>query len=867
MRNRFTLQTSKLLTLFMAIKGLKRAVICALSVFLAADQNAMAAESPVVPTADDYNQWRQALGKPAATDPATFKILPGFKVELLHSATREEGSWVSLTFDAKGRLLIGREGAGLLRSAVPATHMSRAKPIAFERVNRELKECRGLLWAFDSLYANANNSKAFYRLRDTNGDDQFDDVQLLRATPGEVGHGRNAMVLGPDNFIYLIHGNDTHLPTDFQIGNSPFRNYGEDQLLPCAWNSTLFNAGTKAPAGHVIRTDAEGRRWELIAGGFRNPYGIDFHPDGEMFTYDADMEWDIGAPWYRPTRVNHIVSGADYGWRQGTDKWPAYFPDSVPSNGDIGPGSPTAVRFGTRSHFPEKYRRAFFICDWAYGRILAVHLKAQGASYIGEPEIFLKGRPLNVTDLVFGSDGAMYFITGGRGTQTGLYKVTATASERMEMTAAEKRQEREAARARALRRQLESWHGRVDAKAVAASWKYLDAEDHWIRQAARIALEHQPVQQWRQRALKEKRTTAALTALLALARVGPADSQEQLLRRLFEFQFESLSEIQQLHFLRAAELSFIRMGRPSMELQTLARTSLEKIFPRESTPVNQELAKLLVYLASDVVPQRVLAMLDRAATQEEKLHYLFLLRLARHGWTSEWREKYFRWLDRADGFQGGHYIGTFIRNIKSDALAAAPSEDRADLQALWKSAERPSAVNATAPRAMVREWQMVDLESALGNVSKGRDLIRGKQLFQTAQCAACHKFQGEGGNMGPDLSEVAARFDRRTLLESILAPSVVIDDKYRNTVLQLKDGEVIEGRIVQESADSVHVAANPLAPNDVRPIELSKIAVRQPSMVSPMPAGLLNHFTREEILDLLAFLESSIAPPRATSGN
>ena len=83
-----------------------------------------------------------------------------------------------------------------------------------------------------------------------------------------------------------------------------------------------------------------------------------------------------------------------------------YFPDSLPSNLDIGLGSPTAIAFGTNSHFPEAYRNALFILDWAYGKIFAVHLTPDGASYRGRFEEFVTGRPLNVTGADFGPDGA-----------------------------------------------------------------------------------------------------------------------------------------------------------------------------------------------------------------------------------------------------------------------------------------------------------------------------------------------------------------------------------------------------------------------------------------------------------------------------
>jgi hypothetical protein len=85
-----------------------------------------------------------------------------------------------------------------------------------------------------------------------------------------------------------------------------------------------------APAGWICRTDPDGKNWEVVATGFRNAYDIAFAPDGELFTFDSDMEWDIGAPWWRPIRICHVVSGAEFGWRNGSAKWPTYYPDSVP---------------------------------------------------------------------------------------------------------------------------------------------------------------------------------------------------------------------------------------------------------------------------------------------------------------------------------------------------------------------------------------------------------------------------------------------------------------------------------------------------------------------------------------------------------
>ena len=141
---------------------------------------------------DDYNQWKQALGVTAATAPAAIARPPGFVVELLRTSQAEEGSWISCTFDPQGRLLVSREKTGILRmKLVPIADgepdRSSATPgkggprdgegvASVEVVENTLLECRGLLWAYDALYANANNSKGLYRLRDTNGDGTFDEI-------------------------------------------------------------------------------------------------------------------------------------------------------------------------------------------------------------------------------------------------------------------------------------------------------------------------------------------------------------------------------------------------------------------------------------------------------------------------------------------------------------------------------------------------------------------------------------------------------------------------------------------------------------------------------------------------------------------
>lgn len=786
---------------------------------------------------DDYNQWKQALGTNAATRAEHITALPGFNVELIRSAQRDEGSWVAMTFDPKGRLVIAREDRGLLRLTLSS---NRTSVVRVETINTNLLECRGLLFAHGALYANANNSKALVRLRDSDGDDQFDELTVLRHTPGGVGHGRNQLALGPDGFIYSIHGDDVGLPTNGVSANSPLRHYAEDRLLPCAWDKHLFNASAAMPYGHLIRTDRDGKEWELVAGGLRNPFGLDFNAAGDAFTFDADMEWDVGLSWYHPTRVLHLVPGGDYGWRRGTGVLPVWAPDSLPSAVDIGVSSPTAIKFGTRSHWPEPWRSALFIQDWAYGKIIAVHLEKRGASYGGRSEVFLQGKPLNVTGLEFGPDGAMYFTTGGRRTQSGLYRVAIAAPRQSAAVPIEK--------SAALSR----------GAATTDVWTRLNDADHWVRYAARVELEMSPVNDWSERALTEKNPFAALTALLALSRAGDAALQPRIISRLNHFAGPGLNAEQQLLAMRALSVCFIRMGAPDAETARRVRQGWEPLYPSSrDARVNQMLCELLVYLHSPRVVARTVPLLARAATQEEKFHYLFTLRLVTNGWTLDERKTYFEWLGRARReFIGANMLPTALNYIRADAEATLTPDERAALKDTLASIDAAPIPTTTVARAFVKEWTMNDFAAGFAAVGRGRDAARGQKLFNETGCALCHRLGREGGFVGPELTSVAARFDRRALLESILEPSKVIAEVYRSVTVTTRAGAIHDGRIVGEDARSILLAINPVDPDQRRRINKAEIAAQKVSEISPMPAGLLDTLTREEILDLLAWIES-----------
>jgi putative heme-binding domain-containing protein len=807
------------------------------------------------PWGDVFAAAGPAAGQ-AAPPPVT--ALEGFKVEVLYTVPKEQGSWVCMTFDPKGRLIVSpQDGNVLYRLAFPA---GGGEP-QVEKIQAKVGSAQGLLHAFGSLYVTGNGPQgtAFYRLKETG--DSFEDAVCLKKWPGGMGeHGPHAILLGPDRKLYCVIGNHVKVPPGLSE-RSPHRNYQEDLLLPRLWDPNGHAVGCLAPGGYFLRTDPEGKEWEMWCGGFRNQYDAAFSPEGELFTYDSDMEWDIGTPWYRPTRVYHLVQGGEYGWRSASGKWPAWYPDNLPMVLDVGLGSPTGLVFGTGAKFPPKYRRALYALDWAYGKIYAVHLKASGASYEGRPEVFVQGKPLNVADVEIGPDGAMYFVCGGRGTQSRLYRVTYTGPEVKDEGPGE---DPRAAELRALRRRLEAFHGRKDPDAVKVAWPYLNHADRWVRFAARIAIEHQDVELWKHKALNETLPAASLEALLALSRCGGKELLPRVLESLGRLgvPWDKIGEDEKVALYRVYQVAFCRMGPPDEAWRKMLIERFDKLYPAPREIENRELCQLLVYLGAPTAVPKTLALLARAESQQEQLHYAFHLRNVKQGWTVGERRAYFEWINRAlKTLTGGHSFLGFIRNIRTEVLAALSEAERKELDAIIAAGYLPPKTNR-APAPVVQKWTMDDLLPELDQVSSGRSFNRGRDAFARAQCLACHRFGAEGGSVGPDLTAVASRFSRKDLLESIVLSSKVISDQYNNTLFQKADGDVLVGRVVKEDAEKVYLRTDPLD-DKITEVRKKDIRASKPSPVSPMPDGLLDTLRKPEIWDLLAYLESGGNPNHA----
>ena len=758
-------------------------------------------------TFDAYNSWQ--LAKPGAqnqaTDPATLTLPPGFKAELIRSAQPGEDSWVSMAFDPQGRITLGKEKKGLLRLTLSGSGDQKV-----EVIDDELLECRGLLYAHGSLFANANNSKTLFRLTDADGDGVFEKRQPLVKTEGGVGHGRNHIKLGPDGDIYVAHGNNVLLPKNLDP-DSPLKNYANDQLIPNPWDGSMFDGNVELPAGHILRVKPDGSKVTLLAGGLRNPLDIAFNHEGDLFTFDADMERDVGTPWYMPTRVLQIVPGADFGWRRGTGRFPAWYADTLPSVIDIGLSSPTGIYFGYAAEFPQEYQDALYLLDWSYGRIIAVHFGPTVTQ-----ESFVAGRPLNVTDGCIGPDGAMWFTTGGRGTQSGLYRVSF----------AGKRYPTQPATS-------------VETPVNAAMSKH----------AARMRLESQPVGEWRMPALHSN----DMNALLALARVGESSDLPAMLEAVMK-----AAPAPTLEALRVVAVAISRHGAPDSAKKD--RLMDWAAYPADETFLNRELCRLLVYLKSPTVIAKTMPLLQAATTSEDLLYYPFMLRYLKDGWTLEQRRVAFEALNKGEKMNGASTFFKAISDTRSELAAALKPEEALKLAAVIQPA-KPAVLSAHAlPGHTFKNWTLEDLAPLLVKMdAKTRNRDSARDALIRAQCVFCHKVSNDptlpAGVFGPDLVQVSARFNRRDLLDHILNPSKFIDEKFRYVTVKTSDGKTIIGSLESEDDERVVLRPNPLTP-DKSEIAKAMIKERSVSEISPMPPGLLNALKAEQILDLLAWFET-----------
>jgi len=418
-----------------------------------------------------------------------FQIQKGFNVQRVFNDD-QVGSVIAMAFNEFGHIIASQENGPLyLLHDRDGDGLAESVRVYCD----EVKSCQGILPLNGEVFVTGMgpDGMGLYRLSDHDRNGSLESVVKIVSFKGQPGeHGPHGISLGPDGMIYIIVGN--HMQATGNVGpGETLVDYYEGDLVPRYEDPGGHARGIKAPGGTVIRTTIDGKIVEKVAGGLRNAYDLVVHPDGGIFVHDSDMESDMDTVWYRPTGVYDISEAGEYGWRSGWAQWPEYYPDRLPMMIDTGRGSPTGGVSYEHFRFPVRYHNAMFLADWSEGRILAVRVKPRGGGYVADSEVFVKGQPLNITDLDVAPDGSLYFSTGGRGTAGGIYRIEWTG------TTPEKMSNLGTGVARAIRQpQINSAWGRQE---VAAIKKELG--EQWGELVAGVAFSNENPSHYRTRAL------------------------------------------------------------------------------------------------------------------------------------------------------------------------------------------------------------------------------------------------------------------------------------------------------------------------------------------------------------------------------
>ncbi len=326
-----------------------------------------------------------------------------------------------------------------VRRAVPrhaAAARHRQAETKVEKIPVAIGEAQGLLWAFDSLYVVGQHAAASTPAACTASATPTATTSSTRSScsgrsTARGEHGPHAVLLSPDGkSLYVVCGNDTKLTQFDRLARAAALGRGP----PAAAHARRprLHAGRARPRRlHLPRRSRRQGLGAASASAIRNQYDAAFNRHGDLFTYDADMEWDFNTPWYRPTRVCHAASGREFGWRNGAGKWPAVLPRQPAAGRQHRPRLADRRRASATGRSSRRSTRTrSSSATGATASCTPSTWRPTGAAYSGKLEEFVTGTPLPLTDLVINPhDGAMYFAIGGRKTQSGLYRVTYAGSE------------------------------------------------------------------------------------------------------------------------------------------------------------------------------------------------------------------------------------------------------------------------------------------------------------------------------------------------------------------------------------------------------------------------------------------------------
>ncbi|QNN21346.1 c-type cytochrome [Planctomycetales bacterium ZRK34] len=758
---------------------------------------------------------------------------------------------VAMTFDEKGRLLVVEshthfrpddyQGPPHDRIRVVEDTDGDGKADRFTSFYDQSDLTMGLELGPDGFVYVTTRSELF-KLRDTDGDGKADQrVDLVKMdTKGWYPHnGLSGIIFDEQGRLYLGTG----------------ENLGESYTITGSDGKSIHADGV---GGIIYRLDSDGKNLTTFATGFWNAFDVAFASHGRLFMIDNDPD---SRP---PSRLIHVVEGADYGFafrygRSGLhplQAWDGELPDTLGMTSGTGE-APTGMVYYNRNRMPADLLGNLFVTSWGDHRVEAYKLIPRGASFTAKMTTLVDGGEMfRPTGMAIAPDGSVYFADWvdrnyklhGKGRIWRLSSDTevhfVTAPDFVPLTEAEKRAEK--LRQSTDRQQL---------------MQAADDRDPFIRQAAMLGLSHlkNPPRVQAQRlagmdpkavipaALKSDSVEDRLTAVRWLADERLTELRPNLLEALNDDRVMS----PRLFAGALAALEWLDEGKVDGKGATIAHYVADKLHDAKASD------KMRAMALRAVEPDYSALTLDLLRQFIEDGDHALQLEAVRTLAAKSDPERFeLLWTIASDG--------AMPQDVRAEAIVglAANVEKYGPLLGQL-AAEAPAEVAAEATRAVrpgapdIASKPTTDQAAAwLKHVGEGGDPAVGRRVFfnpKLADCSRCHRIEGRGGEIGPDLSVVGQRGSRQWLLESILQPSREISPQFTAELLTTKDGATHMGIMlplpgVRSTQTFMDAAGQTFT------IPIDQITDRKLMDISLMPPGLAYTMTLDELRDLLAYL-------------